>query len=123
MMGAKRGPHRMREWLRPLAYLGRNALTLGGAALTTSAASHDRVLGRGGPSRPPHHPYGHPPLSELRYLCAAAGVLVSQTQGVPNYVPGSFFLNAADGDYRGVVGYLGVTRTWCGVPLASGRSS
>jgi NapC/NirT cytochrome c family protein len=29
---------RLREWLRPLAYLGQNALTLGGAALTTSAA-------------------------------------------------------------------------------------
>ncbi len=29
---------RVREWLRPLAYLGQNALTLAGAALTTSAA-------------------------------------------------------------------------------------
>ena len=29
---------RIREWFRPLAYLGQNALTLAGAALTTSAA-------------------------------------------------------------------------------------
>jgi hypothetical protein len=29
---------RVREWLRPLAYLGQNTLTLAGAALTTSAA-------------------------------------------------------------------------------------
>jgi hypothetical protein len=36
----------------------------------------------------------------------------AQTQDVPNYVPGSFFLSADDGDYRGVVGYLRVTRTW-----------
>jgi MtrB/PioB family decaheme-associated outer membrane protein len=62
--------------------------------------------------------------SELRYLVRRGWRLGlgawweeyrirdAQTQGVPNYVPGSFFLNAADGDYRGVVGYLGVTRTW-----------
>jgi len=35
-----------------------------------------------------------------------------QTQGTGYYVPGAFLLNANDGDYRAIVAYVGVTRTW-----------
>jgi hypothetical protein len=36
----------------------------------------------------------------------------SNTGGLANYVPGSFFLVADDGDYQGTVGYLRFTYRW-----------
>ena len=36
----------------------------------------------------------------------------AQTQNTGNYAPSSFLLNAIDGDYRAIVAYVGVTRTW-----------
>jgi len=36
----------------------------------------------------------------------------SQTQNTGNYAPSSFLLNANDGDYKAIVAYVGVTRSW-----------
>jgi hypothetical protein len=36
----------------------------------------------------------------------------SQTQNTGYYAPSAFLLNAQDGDYRAIVAYVGVTRTW-----------
>ena len=36
----------------------------------------------------------------------------SNTEGLSNYVPGSFFLAAQDADYQGAVGYLRFTYRW-----------
>jgi MtrB/PioB family decaheme-associated outer membrane protein len=61
---------------------------------------------------------------ELRYAFAKAWTAAvggffedyeiddSNTQGLANYVPGSFFLSADDADYQGTVGYLRFTYRW-----------
>ena len=62
--------------------------------------------------------------SELRYLVSRGWRLAfgawwedyrirdAQTQNVGYYAPGAFLLNAQDGDYRAIVAYVGVTRSW-----------
>jgi hypothetical protein len=36
----------------------------------------------------------------------------SGTEGLSNYIPSRFFLNAANGSYRAVWGYLRASYTW-----------